>query len=1246
MPLDGPRPRVTLGVATYNRDTYLQTAIESCVSQDFEDLEVLVVVDGSTNPAVDRVLAGFDADPRVRIIRHARNQGIAAAYNTFVSEGRGELIAMLGDDDVSLPGRIRRQVELFDRFPDTGVVHGDGVVIDARGKRTGEWCSREFTPAQLVKSFFRSHNYIVDPTRMVHRRVYDAVGGYDPRYPLANDFDFWLRAGRRFRFRHCAGGPLVAIRRHGENTSDETARARELDDVERALEAALEHYELRELVPELDWAVLDPGDAERQALLRLADALEHRVLPVPGLAAKLRARARELGGPSARAAVRGTVRPVQTGRPAGMPRKLMMTAYGWNDSGGGTTVPRLAAKELVRRGWEVTVFHAAVKPSGSGRPYEVLESDEDGVHLIGVHNRPHGLFDIANPARELDDPPIATAFAAALDRAKPDIVHFHNLHNLGASLLDAAAARGLPAYFTTHNYWLICPRAYLLDSTGSICGGPGDGARCAGCAGGADPAAYQRRLAEIRARAGRGLTSILAVSEAVRNTLLASGYPADLVDVVRQAMPHEGEIWDRVGRERRPGRLRERLTIAFLGSAYPHKGPQLLIEAAQRTEAELRVRILGEVPERFAAQLRALDKRGVVELEGAFAPSELAGLLAGVDAVVLPSMWWDCAPLAAAEAKAARVPLLVPRLGGLPEAVRDGVDGLVFDALDAGDLAHQLDRLALEPGLLARLQGSIQAPRAFADYVDELEAYYAGERPGRIAGARPAVSLALRWQGDHGLPTSLSIINTRVSERLPGRVQRVKADGAPLDPPLAHLADVEVRHQWPPDLRPPSAGRLAVIVPWEFGAVPRDWVDPIARHVDELWVPSEHVRRMYLDAGIDAQRVVAIPNGVDLDVFAPDGPQRARPDRGIRFLFVGGLIWRKGPDVLLRAWREAFAGRDDVTLVVKDFGADGIYAGGDRDAILAHVERGELPRIELIGEDLETAEVAALYRSCDVLVHPYRGEGFAMPVLEAMACGLPVIVTGGGPTDEFCPPEAGWRIRSRRARFPGERVGHLDTAGRPWVLEPDHDDLVRLLRQAAATDVDERARRGAAGRTAAACLSWDAVATHYEARIGALAERRPLLAGPTHTEPFPLTEHVSLRVLATPAWRTADRLDELLAAWTAATSPDTSACLYLLADPAVDGEPHELEARVLSAAAATGVDLDSGADINVLMEPFRADRDQRLHRAVDAYVVLHPACTGHERLAREAGAAVLGPEASSLRGLLSTAAPAIDRAAA
>jgi glycosyltransferase involved in cell wall biosynthesis len=911
----------------------------------------------------------------------------------------------------------------------------------------------------------------------------------------------------------------------------------------------------------------------------------------------------------------------------------MMTAFGWNDSGGGTTVPRLAAKELARRGWEVTVFHASTRPSDAGGPYEVVESEEDGVRLLGVHNRAHGLWDLGNPLRELDDPPITAAFAAALDRARPDVVHFHNLHNLGAALIDQAAARGLRSFFSTHNYGLICPRAYLMTGSGEICAGPGDGTRCASCVHSPEPEAHRLRLEGIRARVSRGVSACLAVSEAVRRTLIAAGYPAEMIDVLCQGMPHDSEIWERLGRDRTPGRAGERLTVAFLGSAYPHKGPQLLVEAAQRTSAELRVQIHGEIPDAFAAQLLQADRRGVVELCGAFQPSEIERVLADVDVAALPSIWWDCAPLAAAECLAARVPVPVPRLGGLAEAIVDGVDGLLFDALDVDDLARCLDRLAGEAGLLERLQSGIEPPRPFSDYIDDLEACYPGDRPGRVRDPAPSDQLAVRWQGDHGLSTSLSIVNARVIERLPASVQRLTREGGALDRPLAHAADVEVRHQWPPDLSPAASGRLAIIQPWEFGAIPREWIPSLRAHVDELWVPSEMVRRIYLSAGLDPERVVTVLNGVDLERFSPDGERYALPaDGATRFLFVGGPIWRKGPDILLAAWKGAFAGREDVVLVVKDVGVTGVYRAGERDAIREHAASSALPRIVLLEEELAEAQIAGLYRACDVLVHPYRGEGFAMPVLEAMACGIPAIVTEGGPTDEFCPPEAGWRIRATREELPAERVGSFDTAGRPWVLEPDAVHLAELL-AAAAADPRELSRRGAAARGAAEAYGWDAIAARYSERLAALAVRAPV--GPS--EPREFEEDVAVRVLATPAWRGEDRLADLLAEWRESTDPATSACLYLylLADPRVDGSPEELEAQVL----ATGVELDGGGDVTVLLASIDADEDRRLHAGVDAYVSLHGACAGHVRMAAAAGKPILALDSESLARFL--AAPLV-----
>jgi hypothetical protein len=132
------------------------------------------------------------------------------------------------------------------------------------------------------------------------------------------------------------------------------------------------------------------------------------------------------------------------------------------------------------------------------------------------------------------------------------------------------------------------------------------------------------------------------------------------------------------------------------------------------------------------------------------------------------------------------------------------------------------------------------------------------------------------------------------------------------------------------------------------------------------------------------------------------------------------------------------------------------------------------------------------------------------------------------------------------------------------------------------------------------------------------------------SEPREFEEDAQLRLLATPAWRGEDRLAELLALWCAATDTDTSACLYLLADPRVDGSQEELYARVLG----TGIDLESAGDVTVLMEAIDGESDRRLHGSVDAYVPLHGACDGHALLAAAAGDPSLSLDDESLRRFL------------
>ncbi len=312
--------------------------------------------------------------------------------------------------------------------------------------------------------------------------------------------------------------------------------------------------------------------------------------------------------------------------------------------------------------------------------------------------------------------------------------------------------------------------------------------------------------------------------------------------------------------------------------------------------------------------------------------------------------------------------------------------------------------------------------------------------------------------------------------------------------PLSDDAEFHVRHVWPASFRAPARGRWIQIQPYEFGRIPASWVEPIRSSVDEIWVPSHYARRCYTESGIPVDRVAVVPNGVDATTFRPDAEPVELPTRKrFRFLFVGGSIWRKGIDVLLAAFREAFGRHDDVALVLKDACGDSFYK--DRNAaesIRAFVEDPESPELIYVDQEIPEADMPGLYTACQALVHPYRGEGFGLPVIEALACGLPIVMTRGGACDEFAPDGAVFDVEARRRPI---RPAGLTLAGDGWVLEPDPASLVRALRTAV-----ERAPQlgdmGALGRQHVVDhFSWERAAELAALRLRALRERpvrRPL----------------------------------------------------------------------------------------------------------------------------------------------------------
>jgi len=229
--------------------------------------------------------------------------------------------------------------------------------------------------------------------------------------------------------------------------------------------------------------------------------------------------------------------------------------------------------------------------------------------------------------------------------------------------------------------------------------------------------------------------------------------------------------------------------------------------------------------------------------------------------------------------------------------------------------------------------------------------------------------------------------------------------------------------------------------------------DFFTRDDNFIVTPSGWARERIIEFGFAPEKVQVVPHGVDLRVFYPPAPEERRQCRanlGLReddivFVNVGACLWNKGIDLLLRAFAVLRSQGRPVKLLLKD--QRDIY-GISVETIFQEVaqthpvltEADTLAAITVIPGNLDQTQLRLLFGVGDCYVSPYRAEGFNLPVLEALACDLPIIVTGGGATDDYCNDDVAWRMFARPGSRPAPGSEKLYR-----FREPDFDDLVSAM---------------------------------------------------------------------------------------------------------------------------------------------------------------------------------------------------------
>lgn len=205
---------VSVIIPTYNYGRFIAQTIDSALGQTLPPREVIVVDDGSTD-STPEILARYGE--RIRVIRK-QNGGVAAARNTGAEAAAGDLLAFLDADDIWLPQKLERQVQRFEEEPTLGLVHCGMQWIDAEGNPTGEGLvnGMEGWVAEEMLRFRRTTIIAPGGTTLVPRRIFQELGGFDPRLPPSEDWDFSYRVASRYKVGFVPEA-LLLYRLHGVN---------------------------------------------------------------------------------------------------------------------------------------------------------------------------------------------------------------------------------------------------------------------------------------------------------------------------------------------------------------------------------------------------------------------------------------------------------------------------------------------------------------------------------------------------------------------------------------------------------------------------------------------------------------------------------------------------------------------------------------------------------------------------------------------------------------------------------------------------------------------------------------------------------------------------------------------------------------------------------------------------------------------------------------------------------------------
>jgi glycosyltransferase involved in cell wall biosynthesis len=211
------KPIVSVVVASYKHQDYVQACLQSVLSQDFQDFEIVITDDGSNDQTVANIQAMQDKRIHLKVL--PQNSGACIALNDAIMRSRGKYVAVLNSDDYFLPGKLSLQVAFMQAHPQVGAVFGLPSFVNEQGQAFEDPSHRdrdafkttEKNRHQWLRYFFDEGNALCHPTVLIRRELYHQLGMYDPRLAQVPDLDMWIRFATRTQI-HVLPQALTAFR--------------------------------------------------------------------------------------------------------------------------------------------------------------------------------------------------------------------------------------------------------------------------------------------------------------------------------------------------------------------------------------------------------------------------------------------------------------------------------------------------------------------------------------------------------------------------------------------------------------------------------------------------------------------------------------------------------------------------------------------------------------------------------------------------------------------------------------------------------------------------------------------------------------------------------------------------------------------------------------------------------------------------------------------------------------------------